>query len=176
MSEPGTPPPGAIEVETGFIFLAFLLYFFKTRVVIDGQLYELPWGKNTFPVHPGRHRVRVSFKYLIPSDAGANEIDVDVPPGQTVQVRYRAPWLVFLKGKLAATTFGYGASPAPPPPTAPPARPAPPPVAAVEPVAPAPAPGWFPDPGRRHEHRYWDGAAWTDHVSDRGTTTVDPAG
>ncbi|MDQ6928608.1 MAG: hypothetical protein M3159_08090, partial [Actinomycetota bacterium] len=124
MSDPASPTHSAIEVESGFIFLAFLLYFFKTRVVIDGMLYELPWGKNTFPVQPGRHRVRVSFKYLFPSDAGANEIDVDVPPGQTVHVRYRAPWLVFLKGKLTASTYGYGAAPvasaAPPLPVAPP--------------------------------------------------------
>ncbi|HEX8769199.1 MAG TPA: DUF2510 domain-containing protein, partial [Acidimicrobiales bacterium] len=174
MTDPSSPTPGAIEVETSFFFLAFILYFFKTRVVIDGQLYELPWGKNTFPVHPGRHRVRVSFKYLLPSDAGANEIDVDVSSGQTVQVRYRAPWLVFLKGKLTASTYGYGASAAPPPPPAPP-PPATPALAPDAPPLPTPpdpapeesAPGWFPDPGRGHELRYWDGSAWTDHVSDR---------
>jgi hypothetical protein len=37
----------------------------------------------------------------------------------------------------------------------------------------APA-GWFADPGRRHELRYWDGRQWTEHVSDRGTQGVDP--
>jgi uncharacterized protein DUF2510 len=34
--------------------------------------------------------------------------------------------------------------------------------------------GWFADPGRRHELRYWDGQRWTEHVSDRGTQGVDP--
>lgn len=33
---------------------------------------------------------------------------------------------------------------------------------------------WHPDPSGRHELRYWDGAAWTDHVSDRGITGTDP--
>jgi uncharacterized protein YxjI len=33
---------------------------------------------------------------------------------------------------------------------------------------------WFPDPKGRHQHRYWDGAAWTDHVSDNGITSIDP--
>src|SRR5680860_194555 len=33
---------------------------------------------------------------------------------------------------------------------------------------------WHPDPTGRHEHRYWDGAAWTDHVSDQGVTGTDP--
>lgn len=33
---------------------------------------------------------------------------------------------------------------------------------------------WYPDPGQRHELRYWDGDAWTDHVSNNGVTAVDP--
>ncbi len=37
----------------------------------------------------------------------------------------------------------------------------------------APA-NWYPDPTKRHEHRYYDGTAWTEHVSDGGITGVDP--
>lgn len=33
---------------------------------------------------------------------------------------------------------------------------------------------WYPDPAGRHEYRYWDGAAWTGHVADAGTQSVDP--
>ncbi|MEZ5250897.1 MAG: DUF2510 domain-containing protein [Ilumatobacteraceae bacterium] len=33
---------------------------------------------------------------------------------------------------------------------------------------------WYPDPTGRNEHRYWDGNAWTDHVSNRGVTGTDP--
>lgn len=33
---------------------------------------------------------------------------------------------------------------------------------------------WYPDPNKRHELRYWDGNAWTDHVSDNGVTGTDP--
>jgi hypothetical protein len=33
---------------------------------------------------------------------------------------------------------------------------------------------WHPDPFHRHELRYWDGARWTEHVSDRGQTSADP--
>lgn len=35
-------------------------------------------------------------------------------------------------------------------------------------------PGWFPDPTGRHDHRWWDGGAWTAHVADAGVATVDP--
>lgn len=34
-------------------------------------------------------------------------------------------------------------------------------------------PGWHPDPRGRHEHRYWDGSQWTDHVADAGVTSTD---
>ena len=32
---------------------------------------------------------------------------------------------------------------------------------------------WYPDPFQRHQLRYWDGARWTEHVSDHGVATVD---
>jgi hypothetical protein len=34
--------------------------------------------------------------------------------------------------------------------------------------------GWHTDPTGRHQHRYWDGSAWTEHVSDNGQSAVDP--
>jgi len=34
--------------------------------------------------------------------------------------------------------------------------------------------GWHPDPMKRHEQRYWDGAQWTEHVSDAGVPSTDP--
>ena len=34
-------------------------------------------------------------------------------------------------------------------------------------------PRWHADPTRRHELRYWNGTAWTEHVSDRGVAGVD---
>ena len=36
--------------------------------------------------------------------------------------------------------------------------------------------GWYPDPTQRHEHRYYDGTEWTDHVSDQGVASTDPLG
>ena len=35
-------------------------------------------------------------------------------------------------------------------------------------------PGWFPDPTGRHDHRWWDGVAWTAHVADAGVAGLDP--
>jgi len=33
---------------------------------------------------------------------------------------------------------------------------------------------WAPDPLGRHHYRYWDGAQWTEHVSDDGIVSTDP--
>ena len=38
-------------------------------------------------------------------------------------------------------------------------------------VAPA---AWYPDPSKRFELRYWDGAEWTEHVARSGQLFTDP--
>ncbi len=54
------------------------------------------------------------------------------------------------------------------------------PAAAYEPqptpaaVAPAVPAGWYGDPAGRFELRYWDGGAWTEHVSRAGQQFTDP--
>ncbi|CAN5244918.1 hypothetical protein BH20ACT3_BH20ACT3_05170 [soil metagenome] len=35
-------------------------------------------------------------------------------------------------------------------------------------------PNWYPDPMGRHEYRWHDGTAWTDHVSSHGRQATDP--
>ena len=35
-------------------------------------------------------------------------------------------------------------------------------------------PNWYPDPAGVHEYRWYDGANWTDQVSDHGKQAVDP--
>jgi uncharacterized protein YxjI len=34
-------------------------------------------------------------------------------------------------------------------------------------------PGWYPDPWGKHEHRYYDGDQWTEHVASHGRPSVD---
>ena len=38
------------------------------------------------------------------------------------------------------------------------------------------APNWYPDPWGRHEHRYFDGQNWTEHVASHGRQSVDAPG
>ena len=116
MTVPPAPPPpqaaaptgppaqasggGWIRVNAGFFFLAFILHFFKPTVVIDGVPSVTRWGTTDYPVAAGTHTVKVFFKYLFLKEAGRSEVTVEVPLGQVVALRYRAPIFVFNKGKI----------------------------------------------------------------------------
>jgi Protein of unknown function (DUF2510) len=53
--------------------------------------------------------------------------------------------------------------------------PEPEPVAEAAPAAESAVPaGWYADPSGRFELRYWDGNAWTEHVSRAGQQFTDP--
>jgi hypothetical protein len=45
---------------------------------------------------------------------------------------------------------------------------------AATPATPAVPAGWYADPAGRFELRYWDGSAWTEHVSRGGQQYTDP--
>ncbi len=103
MSIPTPPPAGntGIEITATFIFLAFVLNFFKPVFTVDGQAMKGAWRTPTLiPTTPGEHHVQVHFPYLILKEAGKGVTSVTVQPGQVVRLGYRAPWLVFLAGKL----------------------------------------------------------------------------
>ena len=158
MTESGAE--SGIAVRTKFFALGFLLYFFRPKIhVDDGYAIDQPWGTYFFAVPPGRHTVRCYVPYLFYRTMGDNSVSVDVAPGQVVDVQWRAPWLVFLKGKFIVG----GPRPFTAADTA---------AALTPPTNTMPA-GWFPDPHRRHELRYWNGSAWTDDVSDGGATAKD---
>ncbi|HTW18733.1 MAG TPA: DUF2510 domain-containing protein [Mycobacteriales bacterium] len=38
----------------------------------------------------------------------------------------------------------------------------------------APAAQWAADPSGRHQYRWWDGSAWTEHVVTNGVSSQDP--
>ena len=153
-----------IEVTTSFFVLAFVLYLCKPRVAINGHEAVQKWGTVSIPVAPGRYQVEAWTHYLFASHMGRNGVVIDAHPGTVTRVRWKAPWLVFLQGSIAVTDvvpFAQAESIATTP--APPATPS------------AAAAGWYPDPAGRHEQRYHDGSAWTEHVSSAGVAGSDPA-
>ena len=77
----------------------FLL--FPPTFVVDGQVMKGKWREpTTIPVAAGSHTVKIFFRYLFIMDAGVGEAQVTVADGAVTRVGYKAPWLVFLKGRM----------------------------------------------------------------------------
>jgi Protein of unknown function (DUF2510) len=153
-----------IHLRAPVFFLFFLLKIQPLKVSIDGgPEFTANWDGNQWQLPPGRHHLRVWFLYLWFLPMGTAEIVIDLHPGQAVAVDYKHPWIVFMAGTLRVV--GVSAVPTA---VAAPAVAAP---AAIVSAVPA---SWQPDPSGRFEQRYWDGSAWTEHVSTGGVTTADP--
>jgi hypothetical protein len=167
------PPPAVIVVETKFLWLQWVFVFCTPRISIDGYEPERrPWGRHTFTVPPGPHRVEVFVPYMFFTRMGANSVTFQVGPGDVAEVTWKAPWMTLLPGKIttaylpgmalaygAQPLYGYGA---------------PPMAAPMAPMGALGPGGWFADPAARHELRYFDGATWTPDVSDAGVLSADP--
>lgn len=140
-----------LEITTGYPPLAFGLAIVKPRLQLDDYSpIHAPWGTTVLPVSPGSHRLECWFTWGLFTGAGHATLDVHVPDRALVRVRYQAPtWFVFTKGKW---THGETAS------------------------VSASGAGWHADPSGRHTLRYWDGAAWTSHVSTNGVASTDQPG
>lgn len=95
-----------VRINTGFFPLAFFLFFFPARVRIDGgEQQKIGWFKTTdISVSPGTHRVLVDHGYFISSWNHKAEMEVTLQEGQTIALRYRAPVLAFLPGKMRVAT------------------------------------------------------------------------
>ncbi|MGN6694996.1 MAG: DUF2510 domain-containing protein [Aquihabitans sp.] len=177
-AQPLPSDQAVIEVTTSHFFLAFILSFCKVFVALNGQAAEQRWGSVTIPVAPGRYTVEAWTRYVKP-EMGRSGVVVDAAPGTITRVRWKAPWLIFLQGKIQVTgveAFTPGSAPvAPAPAVAAPPAPVTAPPAPPAPAAAAPG-GWHPDPSGRHEHRFHDGQNWTEHVSTAGVAGTDPVG
>lgn len=104
------PPPGgggAIAVTLKYNPLAFILGLFKPKVLINGQEAATGWGRKVLPVPPGQYHLHVHVPYLLPPQVGPADLGVNVHPGQTVELEYRAPMINFMKGALGTPPQKY---------------------------------------------------------------------
>jgi len=103
-TEPITAAPpsnSGIQITAKFFPLAFLLFLFPPTFVVDGRAMRGTWRQPTMiPVPPGSHEVRVFFRYLGIMDAGVGEGRVEVPSGSIRRITYKAPWIIFLRGRM----------------------------------------------------------------------------
>jgi hypothetical protein len=65
------------------------------------------WGRALLPLTPGQHQLHVYTPYYFPPRAGRADYTVDVPPGQFVELEYRAPLFSFSRGALGPRPQRY---------------------------------------------------------------------
>ena len=98
----------AVSVTMKYSRLGFLLGLFTPVLVIDGQPVPAGWRRPVVtPVRAGQHHVHAHVPYLIPRRIGKADLVVTAMPGQTVDLEYRAPLIVFMRGALGAGPQKY---------------------------------------------------------------------
>ncbi|HEY8547314.1 MAG TPA: hypothetical protein VIL36_19770 [Acidimicrobiales bacterium] len=75
------------------------------RVEVDGRpAGEVRWNQTlTFEVPAGTHTLTMSFPYLGRQRTGEASTTLQLADGQAVDVLYRTPWIVTMKGSFKVT-------------------------------------------------------------------------
>lgn len=115
-----------------------------------GSSSGAPWSDST------NGNVASSAPAYSPAPAVAPEPSVSEPSGWAVAPEPTSPVAPIVDPAPSYSSNAPSYSPAP---------------ASAQPAVPA---GWYGDPAGRFELRYWDGDAWTEHVSRAGQQYTDP--
>lgn len=85
-----------LTVKTGFFPLAFLLYFCRPVIVLDGKEYpQRKWGKVDFEITKGEHSVGMYFRYVGIPRCGERTVSFSVEKDENVFVRFwMPPWVL----------------------------------------------------------------------------------
>ena len=94
--------PG-IELTAKHNPLAWMLYFTKLTVAVDGDEQTHKWGSTFISLPPGPHDVAISFRYM-GSHRGKATATVTVPDGANATVTYKMPSWMFAPGKLTVAS------------------------------------------------------------------------
>ncbi|GAA2875941.1 hypothetical protein Acy02nite_75980 [Actinoplanes cyaneus] len=97
-----------VAVTMRYAPIAFLFGLVKPVLTIDGQRVRAGWKRRVVvPVDPGSHLVHVHVPFLIPPRAGEADLPVELAPGQSASLEYRAPLVTFMRGALGAAPQRY---------------------------------------------------------------------
>lgn len=97
---PSGPPPGYLAMN--FRYLGWFWQMGMSPLLwIDDWPVPALFGEQVIPIAPGRHRIKAKSQYLFAF--GLAEQEIDVAPGQRVELHYSQPMFTFLKGRMGAT-------------------------------------------------------------------------
>ncbi|MGK2865684.1 MAG: hypothetical protein ACSLFA_03410, partial [Mycobacterium sp.] len=77
-------------------------------ISVNGSLLPAPsQGRNVVPAPPGRYRIHVHLRYLVPNRMGPADHDAVVVPGQWTEIEYKPPLWTLGKGSLGTPPQSY---------------------------------------------------------------------
>ncbi len=94
-------------VNAQFLPLAWVLFFVKPKIAVDGQEMPVSGGARPPACPPGRHHVHVHVPYFLPPKLGPADATADVQPGQVAELEYKAPLWSFSAGSLGVGPQKY---------------------------------------------------------------------
>lgn len=98
MTAPPPPPPGYLRIN---LQGNRMLTMITPSVQVNGYPVPAQFGPNVVPMPPGVHTVSAHAQWMW--SYGQASQQVQVAPGQTVDVYYAAPVLTFMRGAMGFT-------------------------------------------------------------------------
>ncbi|WP_436699627.1 hypothetical protein [Nocardioides sp. BYT-33-1] len=98
MQPPPPPPPGYLRVN---VQGNRMLTMITPSVQINGYPVAARYGQNVYPMPPGVHTVSAHAQWMWRYGQASQQ--VQLAPGQTVDVFYAAPVLTFIAGAMGFT-------------------------------------------------------------------------
>jgi hypothetical protein len=90
-----------VEVSIGHSPLAFFYELFTPSIRLNGQLQRRPWGTHSLELPPGDHEISISYPWFLSPECGKNTVNINLKPGETKKVIYRAGLIRYLPGKIS---------------------------------------------------------------------------
>ena len=94
MSETG------ITVNIGFFPLAFILILCTPKVEIDGVIHKAKWGTQYYDLKPGKHFIKIYFRYLFISHCGLNSVSFTIAEGEQKNLKFYMWPSIVMKGSM----------------------------------------------------------------------------
>jgi hypothetical protein len=92
--------PSGIKFNAKLSLWFILSSIFPLTIEIDGTPIKGAWGEQFLNLAPGTHHLSASWKLYWVLPVNAASLDVTVPEGGVVPVRYKLRWIWFLPGKM----------------------------------------------------------------------------
>lgn len=92
-----------VEVTMSFFPLAWLLYFCRPVVEINGYPNRLGWGTHFLDLPPGRFVVAIYFPYMFSARCGLNSCEIMLQPGMVRRISFYMWPLMFIPGSITVS-------------------------------------------------------------------------